>query len=73
MELNEKEKQQMRRIYYSKYGILQVKEKTNFYSVDKETAHSLVSKEFAEYTRIGITRGIRLTTEGIREVNKEIK
>jgi hypothetical protein len=65
MSLTETELEQMRRIYHSEYGYLQVSEKRGFYTVDKKTAQMLVEKGLADYNHSAMTRFCQLTRAGI--------
>jgi hypothetical protein len=73
MSISETEIEQMRRIYHSDYGHLQVKDRRSFYAIDEETAQTLVEKGLADYNHMAMTKFCRLTSAGISVILKEEK
>jgi hypothetical protein len=70
MSVTKKEIEQMKRLFHSEYGHLQVKPKRNLYSIDEKTAQALAEKGLADYNHVAMTKFCRLTKAGI-DVLKE--
>jgi hypothetical protein len=69
--ITDKEREQIRRIYHSDHGHLQVSDRVTPFTIEKKIAQSLVKKDLACYCHMAATKFCMLTNSGIRIATKK--